>query len=137
MHARSLILVVTPPSRSTSTPAEVGNASKKSNSVNVSFHFADFHLPFCLQGLFRAAVPSGASTGIYEALELRDNDKSRYLGKGVYGIFLLCHRSERSSDSPSMINKFYCKRKEVLLCFISFIIFTFTLQSLSSFFCQM
>merc|ERR1712129_419063 len=34
-------------------------------------------------GLFRAAVPSGASTGIYEALELRDNDKSRLLGKGV------------------------------------------------------
>jgi len=34
-------------------------------------------------GLFRAAVPSGASTGIYEALELRDGDKSRYLGKGV------------------------------------------------------
>lgn len=33
-------------------------------------------------GLFRAAVPSGASTGIYEALELRDNDKTRYLGKG-------------------------------------------------------
>jgi enolase len=35
------------------------------------------------KGLFRAAVPSGASTGIYEALELRDNDKSKYLGKGV------------------------------------------------------
>uniref|UniRef100_A0AAY4DZF2 phosphopyruvate hydratase n=1 Tax=Denticeps clupeoides TaxID=299321 RepID=A0AAY4DZF2_9TELE len=35
------------------------------------------------KGLFRAAVPSGASTGIYEALELRDNDKTRYLGKGV------------------------------------------------------
>ena len=31
----------------------------------------------------RAAVPSGASTGVREALELRDNDKSRYLGKGV------------------------------------------------------
>jgi len=31
----------------------------------------------------RAAVPSGASTGEREALELRDNDKSRYLGKGV------------------------------------------------------
>jgi len=28
-------------------------------------------------GLFRAAVPSGASTGIYEALELRDGDKAR------------------------------------------------------------
>lgn len=35
------------------------------------------------KGLFRAAVPSGASTGIYEALELRDKDPSRFLGKGV------------------------------------------------------
>lgn len=34
-------------------------------------------------GTFRAAVPSGASTGIYEALELRDKDPQRYLGKGV------------------------------------------------------
>lgn len=31
----------------------------------------------------RAAVPSGASTGIHEAVELRDGDKSKYLGKGV------------------------------------------------------
>ncbi len=31
----------------------------------------------------RAAVPSGASTGIYEAVELRDGDKARFLGKGV------------------------------------------------------
>jgi enolase len=31
----------------------------------------------------RAAVPSGASTGEHEAIELRDNDKSRYLGKGT------------------------------------------------------
>lgn len=31
----------------------------------------------------RAAVPSGASTGIHEALELRDGDKKRYMGKGV------------------------------------------------------
>ncbi len=31
----------------------------------------------------RAAVPSGASTGVHEALELRDGDNSRYLGKGV------------------------------------------------------
>ncbi|KAI4453357.1 23-bisphosphoglycerate-independent phosphoglycerate mutase [Holotrichia oblita] len=31
----------------------------------------------------RAAVPSGASTGMHEAVELRDGDKSRYLGKGV------------------------------------------------------
>lgn len=35
-------------------------------------------------GIFgRAAVPSGASTGAFEAVELRDGDKSRYLGKGV------------------------------------------------------
>ena len=31
----------------------------------------------------RGAAPSGASTGEFEALELRDGDKSRYLGKGV------------------------------------------------------
>jgi enolase len=34
-------------------------------------------------GFGRAAVPSGASTGEYEAVELRDGDKSKYLGKGV------------------------------------------------------
>jgi enolase len=34
-------------------------------------------------GVGRAAVPSGASTGEHEAIELRDGDKSRYLGKGV------------------------------------------------------
>src|SRR5436189_1917702 len=33
--------------------------------------------------LGRAAVPSGASTGAHEAVELRDGDKSRWLGKGV------------------------------------------------------
>ena len=31
----------------------------------------------------RAGVPSGASTGAHEAMELRDGDKKRYLGKGV------------------------------------------------------
>ena len=36
------------------------------------------------EGLFgRAAVPSGASTGVHEAVELRDNDKNAFLGKGV------------------------------------------------------
>lgn len=36
------------------------------------------------QGIMgRAAVPSGASTGMHEAVELRDNDKTQYLGKGV------------------------------------------------------
>jgi len=35
------------------------------------------------KGVFRADVPSGASTGVHEALELRDNIKADYLGKGV------------------------------------------------------
>jgi enolase len=41
----------------------------------------DCYVDGCLKG--RAAVPSGASTGAYEALEMRDGDNSRYLGKGV------------------------------------------------------
>lgn len=35
------------------------------------------------KGIFRAAVPSGASTGVHEALELRDGVKADYMGKGV------------------------------------------------------
>lgn len=42
---------------------------------------ADVHLADGTIG--RGASPSGASTGIFEACELRDNDKSRYMGKGV------------------------------------------------------
>jgi len=42
---------------------------------------ADVHLADGIIG--RAAVPSGASTGEHEAVELRDNDKARYLGKGT------------------------------------------------------
>jgi enolase len=38
---------------------------------------------FTDKGMFRAGVPSGASTGIHEALELRDNIKTEFLGKGV------------------------------------------------------
>lgn len=34
------------------------------------------------KGVFRAAVPSGASTGVHEAVELRDGDKNAYMGKG-------------------------------------------------------
>ena len=35
------------------------------------------------EGSFNAKVPSGASTGVHEALELRDNDPSKHDGKGV------------------------------------------------------
>ena len=41
----------------------------------------------------RAAVPSGASTGAHEAVELRDGDKSRYLGKGVRKAVDNVHRT--------------------------------------------
>ena len=34
----------------------------------------------------RAAVPSGASTGAFEAVELRDGEKDRYLGKGSNAV---------------------------------------------------
>ena len=43
----------------------------------------------------RAAVPSGASTGAHEAVELRDGDKKRYLGKGV--LKAVAQRQRRSS----------------------------------------
>ena len=43
---------------------------------------ADVHLADGSMG--RAAVPSGASTGEHEAVELRDGDKSRFLGKGTH-----------------------------------------------------
>lgn len=56
---------------------EWGGVSEGWNCLTVTVFLLPQHL-----GLFRAAVPSGASTGIYEALELRDNDKTRYLGKG-------------------------------------------------------
>ncbi|MDG1710455.1 MAG: phosphopyruvate hydratase, partial [Schleiferiaceae bacterium] len=39
---------------------------------------------YCEDGSFgRAAVPSGASTGVHEAVEIRDGDKTIYMGKGV------------------------------------------------------
>lgn len=53
------------------------------------------------KGVFRSAVPSGASTGVYEALELRDGDKSRYLGKGV----LKAVKNVNEVISPALIGK--------------------------------
>ena len=46
----------------------------------------------------RAAVPSGASTGQHEAVELRDGDKTRYLGKGVLGAV----RNVNSKIAPAV-----------------------------------
>jgi enolase len=50
--------------------------SRGNPTVEADVHLAD-------GSLGRAAVPSGASTGEHEAVELRDNDKKRYLGKGT------------------------------------------------------
>lgn len=50
--------------------------SRGNPTVEVDVHLLD-------GSIGRAAVPSGASTGAFEAVELRDGDKSRYLGKGV------------------------------------------------------
>jgi enolase len=47
----------------------------------------------------RAAVPSGASTGVHEALELRDGDKRRYLGKGT----LLAVTNIRNELAPALV----------------------------------
>jgi len=53
---------------------------------------------FYFLGSFRAAVPSGASTGIYEALELRDKDPKRFLGKGKIIIKYLDEKTVFSSE---------------------------------------
>jgi len=45
-------------------------------------------------GRFRAAVPSGASTGVHEAVELRDGDKANYVGKGMSRFILFRHVRE-------------------------------------------
>jgi len=59
--------------------------------------------------LFRAAVPSGASTGIYEALELRDGDKSRLLGKGV----LKAVDNINNIIGPKLVGMDVTKQKEI------------------------
>jgi len=57
----------------------------------------------------RAAVPSGASTGTREAVELRDGDKKRYLGKGV----LKAVENVNKIISPELIGKDPSKQKEI------------------------
>jgi enolase len=61
------------------------------------------------KGVFRAGVPSGASTGKFEALELRDNDKSRYLGKGV----LKACKNVNEIIAPQLIGKSVLNQEEL------------------------
>lgn len=62
----------------------------------------------------RAIVPSGASTGIYEAVELRDGDSSRYLGKGVSKAV----QNVNEVIAPALIGKCIFKQREIdaLMC---------------------
>lgn len=57
----------------------------------------------------RATVPSGASKGVHEALELRDGDKSRFLGKGVLKAVEVIHRKFR----PELEGKSFSSVNEV------------------------
>jgi enolase len=59
--------------------------------------------------LGRAAVPSGASTGSKEAVELRDNDKKRYLGKGV----LKAVSNVKDIIAPKLIGKDAREQKDI------------------------
>ena len=59
--------------------------------------------------LGRAAVPSGASTGVNEALELRDGDKSRYLGKGVSKAV----DNVNTIIAPELIGKCACDQRGI------------------------
>ncbi len=62
-----------------------------------------------VDGVFRAAVPSGASTGIYEALELRDKDPKRFGGKGV----MKAVDNVNKLIKPALIGKDATKQKEL------------------------
>jgi enolase len=62
---------------------------------------------FTKSGYGRACVPSGASTGAYEALELRDGDQSRYGGKGVLTVL----KNINEIIAPKLIGK-DCRRQD-------------------------
>ncbi|WZN64221.1 enolase [Chloropicon roscoffensis] len=61
------------------------------------------------KGTFRAAVPSGASTGIYEAVELRDGDTSAYMGKGVTKAV----QNINEVIGPALVGKDPTKQREI------------------------
>ncbi|MFN7952938.1 MAG: phosphopyruvate hydratase [bacterium] len=63
----------------------------------------------------RAAVPSGASTGEHEAVELRDSDRKRYGGKGVKGTVAKVHEE----IAPELIGKDAADQADVDACLIA------------------
>lgn len=61
------------------------------------------------KGVFRSCVPSGASTGTHEAVELRDGDKTRFLGKGV----LKAVGNVNNIIAPKIIGMDVCEQKKI------------------------
>jgi enolase len=64
---------------------------------------------YTAKGMFRSAVPSGASTGVHEAVELRDGDKTRFGGKGV----LKAVENVNTILAPALIGKNVLNQKEL------------------------
>ncbi|OVA06433.1 Enolase [Macleaya cordata] len=75
--------VAVAPSAVKATNKEFAVKSVKARQIIDSRGNPTVEVDLVTDDLYRSAVPSGASTGIYEALELRDGDKSVYGGKGV------------------------------------------------------
>lgn len=60
-------------------------------------------------GIFRSLVPSGASTGAHEAVELRDHDKRKYGGKGV----LTAVNNVNEIIGPTLVKEGYSSRRDL------------------------
>ena len=56
----------------------------------------------------RAAVPSGASTGTHEAVELRDGDKAKYLGKGVLKAVKNVNEEIAKAINSNVLRVYFC-----------------------------
>ncbi|CAE8645317.1 unnamed protein product [Polarella glacialis] len=100
-HMAKVDGMVPTPARIVSIKAREIFDSRGNPTVEVDL-LTDFHL-------FRAAVPSGASTGIYEALELRDGDKTRLLGKGV----LKAVKNVNELIAPKLIGMEVTRQKDI------------------------
>eukprot|EP00913_Durusdinium_trenchii_P022342 g20988.t1 len=101
VHMSQVDGVIPPPAKIESIKAREIFDSRGNPTVEVDLVTNDH--------LFRAAVPSGASTGIYEALELRDGDSKRLLGKGV----LKAVQNVNERIAPALVGMDVTKQKEI------------------------
>merc|ERR1712176_1204461 len=108
-HMAQVDGVVPTPSKIVSIKAREIFDSRGNPTVEVDL-LTDMHL-------FRAAVPSGASTGIYEALELRDGDKKRLLGKGV----LKAVQNVNERIAPKLVGMDVTKQREIDMVMVEII----------------